>query len=205
MEFLPAWIPVTDPFDLAALIAGLLCVVLLIRQNIWTWPLGVLYVLCASVVLWRQGLYFSLGLHGAFLALNLYGWWSWLAGRGDDDGGLPVRRSAPALLAALVLGALIVAGTLGWLMDRYTDARLAYWDATGSALSLAAMWLSARKRIENWAFWFVVDVLYAGVYFATSATFLGVLYLVYVPMAVAGWLAWRRTLEAQETLAAEPA
>jgi len=197
MDLLPAWVPVSDPFDLAALVAGFASVLLLIRQNVWTWPVGIVYTVCAAVVFWRHGLYFSLGLHGVFLLLNIYGWWSWRAAdvpvQRDDDQRLSVTRSAPALLVLLVVVALLAAAGAGQLMALGTDAQWPHVDATGSALSCVALWLSARKKLESWWFWLVIDVLYAGLYFVTSAPFLGVLYLIYVPLAVTGFLAWRRS------------
>lgn len=197
MDLLPAWVPVSDPFDLAALVAGFASVLLLIRQNVWTWPVGIVYTLCAAVVFWRHGLYFSLGLHGIFLVLNVYGWWSWQSAHAvsasAEAQGLPVTRSAPGLLLLLVVLALLAAAGAGQLMALNTDARWPQVDAAGSALSCVALWLSARKKLESWWFWLVVDVLYAGLYFVTSAPFLAVLYLIYIPLAVSGFLAWRRS------------
>lgn len=205
MDLLPAWVPVSDPFDLAALIAGFASVVLLIRQNVWTWPVGIVYTLCASVVFWRHGLYFSLGLHGLFLLLNGYGWWSWHAAAAPDESGagqgLPVTRTAPGLLVLLAVLALLAAAGAGQLMALATDAQWPQVDAAGSALSCVALWLSARKKIESWWFWLFVDILYAGLYFVTSAPFLAVLYLIYVPLAVTGFLAWRRS---ETTMPASP-
>lgn len=202
MDLLPAWFPVSevplsDPFDLAALLAGFASVVLLIRQNVWTWPVGIIYTVCAGVVFWRHGLYFSLGLHGLFLLLNVYGWWSWHAAdassTSDPGQGLPVTRTAPGLLVLLAAVALLAAAGAGQLMASGTDAQWPHVDAMGSALSCVALWLSARKKLESWWFWLFIDVLYAGLYFVTSAPFLAVLYLIYVPLAVSGFLAWRRS------------
>lgn len=197
MDLLPAWVPVSDPFDLAALVAGFASVLLLIRQNVWTWPVGIVYTLCASVVFWRHGLYFSLGLHGIFLVLNVYGWWSWrsadVPAQSEPGQGLPVTRTAPALLVLLAVLAMSTAAGAGQLMALGTDAQWPHVDAMGSALSCVALWLSARKKLESWWFWLFIDVLYAGLYFVTSAPFLAVLYLIYVPLAVTGFLAWRRS------------
>lgn len=189
-------LPAMDWFEFAGLVSGLLCVWLLIRQNVWTWPIGIVYVVISLWVFLQARLYADLALHVLFLGLNSYGWWYWTRGGRDPAAEtVPVTRTDPRLLVRLIGIALLAALVSGFLFARYTDADLPYWDNTTTMLSLAAMWLSSRKKLENWLLWLVVDVLATGIYFYKGLFFYGVLYLVYIGMAVAGWVAWRRTLE----------
>lgn len=188
-----------DLLEFAGLVAGLVCVWLLIRQNVWTWPVGILYVLISLWIFLQARLYADLALHVVFLVLNCYGWWFWTRGGRPDpdraDGAVPVTRTEPRVLAGLVAVAMAVAVASGWAFARWTDADLPYWDNTTTMLSLAAMWLSGRKKIENWHLWFVIDVLAAGIYFHKELYFYALLYGIYTGMAVAGYLAWRRTFD----------
>ncbi len=71
---------------------------------------------------------------------------------------------------------------------------MAYWDNALFVGSLAAMWLTARKKIENWIFWFVIDVVSVAVYWVQGLPLYALLYVIYLAMAVAGWLAWKRSM-----------
>jgi nicotinamide mononucleotide transporter len=94
------------------------------------------------------------------------------------------------------LTALVVVGTvaMGWFLDTKTDADLAYWDSLTTVMSFAAMWMTARKYIENWIVWLVVDVVATVMYTVKGLDFYAILYGVYLGMAVWGFLAWRRSL-----------
>jgi nicotinamide mononucleotide transporter len=189
------WLAVDEPIGTAL---GLVVVWFLIRQSVWAWPLGVAYVLVSVTVLLEARLYANLTLHLiGFLPMNLYGWYYWVYGGSDSSGSgreLPVTYSSYGLTGTLL--ALCVVGTLalGTAFAVYTDAALPYWDNALFVGSLAAMWLTARKKIENWAFWFVINVMSVGVYWSQGLPMYAGLYFVYIAMAIAGWKAWKNSM-----------
>ena len=83
---------------------------------------------------------------------------------------------------------------MGWFLDNRTDADLPYWDSATTTMSFAAMWMTARKYIDNWIVWLVVDIIATGMYIFKGIEFYAVLYGVYLFMAVAGWRAWKRSM-----------
>ncbi|HMB94135.1 MAG TPA: nicotinamide riboside transporter PnuC, partial [Rhodothermales bacterium] len=153
-----------NALEAAGLIFGLLAVWLLIKQNIWTWPAGIIYVFISFVIFYQVKLYADLALHVVFLALNVYGWYYWIYGKKDQEEELPVTRARPKTLVVISLLSALGIAAMGTLFLRYTDAAVPYWDSTTTVLSLVGMWLTAKKKIENWHFWFVVDVLATGIY-----------------------------------------
>ena len=174
---------------------GFLCVIFLIFRNVLTWPFGIGYVLISFVVFWQAKLYADFVLHIFFLVMNIYGWYYWVYGKKDHEQDVPVTTiTFPTWLKLIVLS---VVGVVAWgfVLNRYTDASLAYWDSTTSVLSFGAMWLTARKKIENWIFWIVVDILATGIYFYKGLYFYFLLYLFYIGMAVAGYLVWKKSLK----------
>ena len=187
---------ISSPWELIGAASGLLCVWLIIRENIWNWPVGLAYALVSLLVFYKARLYSDLVLHVFYVFMNGYGWYYWLRGAGarSSGGRLVVarlsRRSASLLGVATVIG--IVA--MGWLFDYYTDADLAYWDSTTTVMSFAAMWMAAHKYIENWIVWLVIDVLATGIYIFKGIWPYAVLYGLYIPMAVWGWMAWLRSM-----------
>ncbi len=194
-----------DYLEALGLVFGLLCVWLLIRQSIWTWPTGIIYVLISLQIFYSARLYADLALHVFYLAVNIYGWYYWLYGVPPGETQVPVTQSTTRLLILLLVGSSVCIAISGTLFARYTDADLVYWDNTTTILSFVAMWLQTRKKLESWMFWLIVDVLATGVYVYKGLYFYSLLYLVYVGMAVSGFLAWRRSMLAHEVSAAQPA
>ena len=187
---------ISSPWELIGAASGLLCVWLIIRENIWNWPVGLAYALVSLLVFYKARLYSDLVLHVFYVFMNGYGWYYWLRGAGARSSGGRLVVARLRKRSALLLGVATVIGivAMGWLFDYYTDADLAYWDSTTTVMSFAAMWMAAHKYIENWIVWLVIDVLATGIYIFKGIWPYAVLYGLYIPMAVWGWMAWLRSL-----------
>lgn len=188
------WLILDEPVGAAL---GFVIVWCLIRQNLWAWPLGIAYVAVSVSVLLEARLYANLALHVlAFLPMNVYGWYYWRFGGTDRRAELPVTRSSPRLLAAVILISAAGTAVLGTGFALTTNAALPYWDNGLLVGSVATMWLTARKKIENWIFWFVIDVVSVVVYWVQGLALYAALYFVYLGMAAVGWLSWQRSMAA---------
>jgi nicotinamide mononucleotide transporter len=181
-------------FEVLGLILGLLAVWFLIKENIWTWPVGIVYVVFSLYIFWEAKLYDDFALHIFFLVMNVYGWWFWVYGKKKSEKELSVTTSSVATLVVVMVVSAVLIFINGYLLEKYTDASLPYWDSTTTILSLSAMWLTARKKIENWFLWLVVDILATGIYFFKELYFYSFLYLVYVGLAVWGYLEWEKSM-----------
>lgn len=185
---------VANWLELAGLVSGLLCVWLMIRENVLTFPIGLLYALITVVVVVRANLFADVLLNVYYVLMNAYGWYFWSAGgqeRRSDDvllvGWVPTRQW-PLLIVLLVAGTL----AMGWYFSTMTSADLPYPDSFTTVASFIAMWMSARKYLESWILWFVIDVVQVVLYVIKGIEAYALLYLVYLGMAVGGWLAWRK-------------
>lgn len=179
--------------ELSGLVSGLLCVWLLVRGNVWTFPVGLIYAAISVVVFFNTRLYADVLLNAYYVLMNAYGWYYWLyGGQQGADRHVPIQRAAPRVI--LALNCAIGAGTLlmGAFFSRATDADMPYWDSFIMVASFAAMWLTARKCIDNWLIWFVVDVVATGVYLVKGIEFYALLYGIYLILAIMGWRAWAR-------------
>ncbi len=185
------------PLEFMGFLFGVLCVLFLIMRHVLTWPFGIAYVLVSFVVFIQQKLYADFTLHVFFLIMNIYGWYYWVKGRKEDESTLPITTITFKTWLGIIAVSAIGIGLWGYTLNNFTDADLAYWDSTTSVLSFAAMWLTARKKIENWIIWFIVDVLATGIYFYKGIYFYCLLYLIYIGMAIAGYLAWRKAMSSQ--------
>lgn len=185
-----------DPFEVLGLVSGLLCVWLLIRQNVWTFPIGLLYALVSLVIFLDARLYADFTEHVYYVVMNAYGWFYWLRGGGRQAGdeALPVTHIGGAIGVSLIALTVIATAGIGAYLDNFTDADLPYWDTSTTVMSFIAMWMTARKYIENWYVWFVVDVVKTIIYVVKGIELYAVLYGVYLGMAIAGWWAWQRSM-----------
>ena len=183
-----------DFLEISGLFFGLICVWLLIKENIWTWPTGIIYVIISLYIFYQEKLYADLALHFLYLGLNFYGWYYWIFGNNNIKEELPVTKASLRLIIFLLIASAISIFSVGLLLQNFTDASLPYWDTTTTILSLAGMYLTARKKIENWYFWLVVDILATGIYFYKGIYFYALLYLIYIGLAVVGYFSWKKSM-----------
>jgi nicotinamide mononucleotide transporter len=178
--------------------SGLLCVWLLIRQNVWTFPIGLVYAVVSVAVFLQARLYADVLLSGYYVLANAYGWYYWLYGgvRTEAD-ELMVTHTPRAMGAGLAVTTAVAVGAMGWFFDTQTNASFPYWDSATTCMSFAAMWMTARKYIENWIVWLVVDVIATAIYYVKGIHFYAILYGVYLGMAFMGWRAWQVTMATQ--------
>jgi nicotinamide mononucleotide transporter len=177
--------------EAAAFVTGAICVWLVVKENIWNFPLGLLNVTAFAVVFFESGLYADAGLQVVYFILNAMGWYMWLYG-GEHRTELHVSRTNPTELLVVGLCTMAIALMLWGLLRDVPDAVPA-WDATTTSISLAAQWLQNRKRLESWIGWIVVDVIYVPLYIYKSLHLTAVLYVVFLIMATLGYFAWRKT------------
>lgn len=184
-----------SPLELAAAGLTLVSVFLAVREDVWTWPVGVVSVVLYAVVFWQQRLHALAGLQVVFLVTQLYGWFAWA--RGVASRPLPVRRTSPrlaTLLALLGLGgtAAIGAVLLAWPPAEPSPPWRVGIDAGLTAFSLVAQWMLARKLLENWLVWIAVDVVSVGFFVADGLYPSAALYAILGGLCVLGWRRWRR-------------
>ena len=97
------------------LVFGLVCVLLLIKESIWTWPTGIAYVLVSFVIFFQAKLYADLALHVFFLVLNIYGWYYWLYGKKNSGDQVPVTSSGATLVTSCLIVSFLGIGISGFL------------------------------------------------------------------------------------------
>lgn len=201
--------------EILATVCGVACVVLLIRRNHWSWPIGLIQVLLSAVVFWDTQLYAEMCLQGIFAILQVYGWWCWWQAPSDCEGRdgneeelgttkqpraspeIVVERLTPA--GAGVVATFIVVATLliSWLLIRFTPGQAPIADAFVTAASLTAQYLLAKKYWENWHVWIVVDIVSIPLYIQRELYVFAGLYVLFLGLAIGGWVAWRNAWREQ--------
>ena len=183
----------TSCLELVAAVLGMLGVALGIRQNVWTWPVGIANVSLTFVVFFRAGLYSDMGLQVVYFLLSAYGWHQWLHG-GEGHTALTVSRTPRGVWASLAIVGVIFWAALGTFTARMPGAAVPYIDAATTTTSLVAQYMTTRKLLENWIVWIVVDTAYVALFIWRGLYLLAALYAVYLVLAFFGHFAWKRTL-----------
>ncbi len=180
--------------ELAGTIFGLVYVWFSIRQSLNTWPAGIITSMIYCWVFLEAKFYAGMGLQLYYLIISVYGWWSWTHGEKSNSGEdeLRVSRTSQGLWIKLFSTNLILNVLMYFLLKRYTDSPVPFWDAFTTSLSIVATWMLARKKLEHWLIWIFVDFISASVYFHRGLYSTVFLFLVYAIMAGIGFYEWQK-------------
>lgn len=179
--------------ELLGVLFSLIYLFLSIRQNILLWPAGIMGAVCYMVVFYQSKFYADMGLNGYYFVISIYGWIHWSGGGRKRTDPLKISRvrMRPALVLLLVTTAAFL--LIGLILKRYTDSPIPFWDAFTTALSFAATWMLARKILEHWILWIIVDTVSMALYLYRGLYPTLVLFAVYTAMAVIGYTKWKRS------------
>lgn len=172
-----------------ATVLGVLFVWLVMRESLWNFPVGLVQAALFGWVCFEGRLYSDVVLQVIYCAAMIYGWWHWTRG-GPAKTVLPVQRLSRLAAARWIGVTLALWAIWGTCMARFTDASLPYWDGFILAGSVASQWLQARKALENWIGWLLVNSIAIGVYWVKGYYWFAVLYFIFWLLSWAGLRAW---------------
>src|SRR5215213_8056509 len=195
------WAPFGQtPFSMTealGFVTGALCVYLVVRENVWNFPVGIANNVFFLVLFAGARLYGDAALQVIYIALGFQGWYLWLRG-GENRTPLRVERASRRLLAGVA--AFVVAATAALtLFFRHVNDSAPFLDAFTTALSLGAQYLLNRKAVENWWLWIAADVVYIYLYAVRGLHLTAVLYFFFLCLCVAGLRSWLKSMSGQDT------
>jgi nicotinamide mononucleotide transporter len=180
-----------------AVVLAIAYLLLAIRENIWCWFFAGISTAIYVYLFITARLYMESALNVFYFAMAIYGWSVWYRGRTDDH-ELPVSKWAVSIHAyaiAAIIGASLVSG---FLLDTRTDAAFPYIDSLTTWAAIWATFLVARKVLENWWYWLVIDLASIFIYWSRDLQLTSVLFVVYVIMIPFGLISWTRTWKEQQ-------
>jgi nicotinamide mononucleotide transporter len=173
-----------------AVLLGIAYIALAIRQHRLCWIAGGASTALYSVVFLQSDLPLQAGLQLLYVALAVYGWIQWR----PDGGTLHQYASWPWPRHGLALAAIAGATAISTaLLTRYGGSSAPFADSLGTWASVFATWLLARRYIETWLWWIVIDLGLAALFASQGLAPTAALYFVYALLAIAGWREWRRS------------
>jgi nicotinamide mononucleotide transporter len=180
-------------------ISGAVCVWLVVKENIWNWPIGIINALFYIYVFGEAKLFADASLQVVYVILNILGWYWWLKG-GEKKTKLTVSHTKKQTMLRLLAVAVMVDVAMVALLRRLGDSA-PFLDSTTTTMSLVAQYMLTKKLLENWYVWIAADIIYIGLYFSRELYLTSVLYAIFMAMCVAGLVEWRRTLHVDKPTA----
>ncbi len=183
-------------FELIAAILGLISIYYQIKQKPVYWLISIIVVSMYIVVYIKARLYADMSLQFYYLVVSFYGWYQWVFGKSParESRGIRVSKTGPKLALNLFVITVLLFFSMAWFLDHFTDSDVPYWDAFTTSLSFVATWMLARKKIENWLVWIVVDAVSVGIYIYKELYPTVVLFAVLTILAFKGYYEWKKEI-----------
>jgi nicotinamide mononucleotide transporter len=188
--------------EIVAATLGLISVWCATKNHIAVFPTGMISTGIYVYLLLQWSLLGDMMINGYYFMMSIYGWYIWTR-RNDHHQPTPITkmtRKEVRWLGLILIGSLIFVYAIYVWFDKWgtTTATI---DTLTTAIFFGGMWLMARRKIENWIFWIVGDVISVPLYLIKGLTFTSLQYLIFTFVAVFGYIAWKKALHKSTTAA----
>lgn len=186
--------------EIAGVLVGLVYLYLEYKASIWLWAASIVMPAIYIFVYYDAGFYADMGINIYYLIAGLYGWVLWVL-KGTKEKPMPITNTPKREIAPLILIAAVCFAAIAAILVNFTDSDVPYGDSFTTALSIVGMWMLARKYVQQWLVWIVVDVACAALYIYKGLYPTAALYALYSVIAIAGYFKWKKLMTQQnETL-----
>jgi len=182
--------------EITAVFFGLFSVWYAKKDNILVFPTGLVSTFIYAYLLWQWNLLGDSMINVYYFVMSIYGWYHWTRKKGDvDEFPVSIMTNKEKVMAVIIFVATLVFVIVVYLyFDKFTSW-YSYLDTILTAIFFVGMWLMAKRKIENWIFWILGDLLSIPLYFAKGYTFTSLQYIVFTIIAVYGYLEWKKILD----------
>jgi len=180
--------------EIIGTLSGFIFLYLEIKQNKWLWPVGLFSALMYIYVFFMAKFYADMGLQFYYVFISIYGWFHWSRSKGQNAKELPVVNLGKGLFFKLLLASLFIYIAISFILLNYTDSPIPYWDSFTTALSIIATWMLAKKILEQWLVWVIVDAVSMGLYLYKELYPTAILFAFYTVLAFYGYTQWKKDL-----------
>jgi nicotinamide mononucleotide transporter len=190
--------------EIIGTVSGLLYLYFSVKQNIWLWPVGLITSAFYIVVFYYSQLYADMSLNVYYLIVSIYGWQHWLQGKENvNHSSIKISLLSLRGWTTYVMWAFILTIMLGLLLVNIPQkiglkpSSVPWWDAFLASGSIIATWMLARKILEQWLWWIVIDAISVGVFYYKELYFTAFLFVVNTIVAVIGYIKWKQDIQLQ--------
>ena len=187
--------------EITAVIFGLLSVWYAKKDNILVFPTGLVSTFIYAYLLWKWELLGDSMINVYYFIMSIYGWYHWTRKNGDVvEFPISVMTIKEKYIAIVIfVSTLIFVILVYFYFNKFTNW-YNYVDTLLTAIFFVGMWLMAKRKIENWIFWIIGDIISIPLYFAKGFTFTSFQYLMFTIVAVYGFIEWKKNLNNSQNL-----
>ncbi|MAN28461.1 MULTISPECIES: nicotinamide riboside transporter PnuC [Mesonia] len=191
-EGIPTYLLILELFGV---VFGILSVVFSKMNNIWVYPTGIISTLIYVYILQQYGLLGDMLINVYYFSMSIYGWYVWTR-KVDGEHVTPITKTTKRenIQSVGIFFATMLAIVLVYEVFDKWEAWYSYTDIFTTAIFFVGMWLMAKKKIENWIYWIVGDIISVPLYFYKGLMFSTILYLILTIIAIYGYFSWKKLL-----------
>lgn len=176
-------------WEAAAVALGITYLLLAVQENLWCWYAAFASTVIYLFLFWDVNLLMESALQVYYLVMAVYGWWQWQHVDGDT-GALPISRWQARTHLLAIGGVVLISLLSGALLQTYSDAALPFLDSFTSWGAVLTTWMVARKVLENWLYWLVIDAVSIYLYLDRGLYLTAGLFAAYIVIAAFGYRQW---------------
>lgn len=180
-------------WEYLAVLFGVGYIVFAMKESLWAWPCAFFNTLIYMVLFWNGALLMESALNFYYLLMAFYGFYCWKNNSisTSESQSLPITSWAMSKHLTIIGFTALVSLILGYVMDNYTHADFPYLDTATSCFAVVTTYLVAKKVLENWLYWVVIDAVSIYLFLAKGYYPTVVLFVLYTGLAIAGYFTWR--------------
>jgi len=183
-------------FEIIAATLGIIAIYFQIKVKPFYWIISLVVSSMYIVVYFSAKLYADMSMQFYYVGMSIYGLYVWLSGNNNSDKKtIPISKikNLKSWIIIVLISALSFI-IIGYILKNFTDSNVPWWDSFTTSLSFVATWMLARKKIENWLVWIVVDATSVALYIYKQLYPTTILFIVLTLLAIVGYLQWKREL-----------
>ena len=180
--------------EIIAVVFGLLSVWYSKNNNILVFPTGMISTAIFIYLLYKWILLGDMMINAYYFVMSIYGWFIWT--RKENNTVTPISRvtnNVKKIATIIFLFSLVFVYLIYVYFDKWGTVT-SYIDNITTAIFFVGMWLMAKRKIENWIFWIIADIISVPLYFYKGLTFTSLQYLIFTFIAIAGYYSWKKIL-----------
>jgi nicotinamide mononucleotide transporter len=185
--------------EFLAVITALAYVVFASQGSLWCWPAAMISTLLYTYIFYDVYLWSDSALQVYYFAMAIYGWWNWSRHiYGEESQEIEIVEYDLYYHLVAITALSVISLIVGYFMANYTPSHFPYLDAATTVFAIFATYLVAKRVLENWLYWIVIDLVSIYLYQAKSLAPTAVLFGLYVILASYAYFQWRKMYLSQQ-------
>ena len=184
-------------WELAAVLLAIAYLLLAVRESLLCWYCAFVSTAIYTAIFWDVSLLMDSALNVYYMAMAVFGWYQWKyagreqAGEKEKAGGVAIASLSRTQHVIIIVSITLLSLISGYLLSEHSQAAWPYVDSFTTWGSVITTYLVARKYLENWLYWIVIDTVSIPLYLDRGLNLTALLFGTYAIIAIAGYFSWK--------------